>query len=160
VRKRIKPVDFEYPRKLKFECDRCTICCGNTTEKVRSILLMPVEAHGISNRAGQKIEDFAQETGTSPPYTHRLKKTSDGKCVFLKGKSCAIYAERPLVCRFYPFELKCSAGGKHIFTHTSECPHVGRGKRLTIRYFADLFRRSEQTMEANARFLSNHSFRT
>lgn len=151
-------MEFEYPRNLRFECDRCTICCGDTTQRIRSILLMLIEAERISNHTGQKIEDFAEKIGPSQPYTHCMRKNSDGKCVFLSIDSCAIYVERPLVCRFYPFELKGSVGGKHVFGYTNECPCVGSGRKLTKRYFVDLFRQSRQTTERNRQFVSDDSF--
>lgn len=53
-----------------------------------------------------------------------MKKKPDGKCVFLKNNQCIIYAQRPLICRFYPFELKTAENGVHTFTVTVECPGV------------------------------------
>jgi len=118
---------------------------------------MHVEAQLISDRTGKKIEDFAQETGLSQPYTHCIKKNSDGKCVFLRKDSCLIYTERPLVCMFYPFELKSDTGGRHVFGYTDECPCVGRGRKLARRYFTDLFKQLKQTTEKNRQFASDRS---
>jgi Fe-S-cluster containining protein len=69
-----------------------------------------------------------------------MKKTiREGKCIFLEGAGCSIYAIRPLVCRFYPFELTTVKNGKICFLYTGECPGIGRGKRLEREYFKNLF---------------------
>ena len=72
-----------------------------------------------------------------------MRKTNvEGKCIFLEGTDCSIYDQRPLVCRFYPFELKTMKGGKHVFAYTVECPGIGIGKRLERDYFENLFKRA------------------
>lgn len=67
------------------------------------------------------------------------KTTANGKCVFLTKNRCTIYPIRPLICRFYPFELKTAANGKHQFSCTNECPSIGKGKPLSRNYFEKLF---------------------
>lgn len=72
-----------------------------------------------------------------------MRKTSgEGKCIFLEGTDCSIYDQRPLVCRFYPFELKTMNDGKHVFAYTAECLGIGKGKRLERDYFENLFKRA------------------
>jgi len=56
-----------------------------------------------------------------------MRKTEDGRCIFLKGDSCSIYSIRPLICKFYPFELRRTGKGRFIFTYTDECPGIGGG---------------------------------
>jgi len=56
-----------------------------------------------------------------------MRKTEDGGCIFLKGNSCSIYSIRPLIGKFYPFELKRTGKGRFIFAYTDECPGSGGG---------------------------------
>ncbi len=131
-------MDFSYPENLCFECNRCGLCCGDTNPKQRRIILLESEAEAISAETGLAIERFATESGT-PPYIYRMEKP-EGKCFFLKNNQCIIYKSRPLICRFYPFELKFDADKQtHVFSFTLECPMVNRGKTLSRKDFEELF---------------------
>jgi Fe-S-cluster containining protein len=33
-------------------------------------------------------------------------RCQDGRCTFLQGKECSVYADRPWICRTYPFMLE------------------------------------------------------
>jgi Fe-S-cluster containining protein len=81
-----------------------------------------------------------------------MKKTAEnGKCVFLEKNRCTIYSLRPLICRFYPFELKIVANGKHKFLYTEECPSIGKGKTLNKNYFDELFQLARTKTKAEHR---------
>ena len=76
-----------------------------------------------------------------------MKKQQDNKCFFLKHNTCSIYNFRPLICRFYPFELKFDEKQqKYAFTTTTECPALNQGKRLTKIYFKTLFWLAEEKL--------------
>jgi len=134
-------VTYEYPAEIRFQCTKCGLCCGDTPQKTRHILLLTAEAQQIATATAQAISAFATPLKGKIPYTYEMKKTAEnGKCIFLTADNrCAIYALRPLICRFYPFELKQTANGKHQFTPTSECPSIGKGKKLTKHYFNALY---------------------
>lgn len=131
---------LEYPAELRFQCTKCGLCCGDTKEKTRHILILPAEAEQIATATAQTIPQFAKKIKGKTPYTYEMKKTSEkGKCVFLTKNRCAIYPIRPLICRFYPFELT-SKNQKPHFQHTNECPSIGKGKNLSKTYFEKLLR--------------------
>ncbi len=133
-------MNYEYPAQLRFQCTKCGICCGDTQEKTRRILLLTAEAEQIATATSQQISDFTEKIDGKTPYQYEMKKTAEnGKCLFLAKNRCTIYALRPLICRFYPFELKTAANGKHQFLHTNECPSIGKGKPLSKNYFEKLF---------------------
>ncbi|MEM3536549.1 MAG: YkgJ family cysteine cluster protein [Candidatus Bathyarchaeia archaeon] len=134
-------MSFNYPRNVRFRCLKCAKCCGDTETRVRRILLLKCEAERIAEAMSKPIVEFAQETEGHAPYVYEMKKTQrDGKCVFLKNERCTIYRLRPLICRFYPFELIIVEEGKHEFRFTMECPGMGKGGRLTKKYFEALLR--------------------
>ena len=132
---------FDYPHGTRFQCVKCGICCGNTPTKTRHILLLKTEAEQISNATKQPISEFTVKIEDKDPYSYEMAKTAKvGKCVCLEQNQCTIYALRPLVCRFYPFELKSTGSRKHKFTPTDECPGKGKGRILQEEYFRKLFR--------------------
>jgi len=141
-------LSFEYPKHVRFRCMRCALCCGDTEDKIRSVLLLEIEAERVSQKTLKVIGEFAEKIGDSEPYIYRMKKT-DEKCVFLKDDSCSIYQIRPLICRFYPFELQ-NIRNRPMFTYTNECPGIGRGPQLKRGFFEKLLRESMKLMEENA----------
>jgi len=130
--------EFSYPVDTRFKCTRCAICCGNTTTRTRHILILTKEADTISERTRKPITTFARKAPRRTPYSYEIKKTEHGKCTFLQRDVCTIYAIRPLVCRFYPFELKPKKNEKYRFKATLECPGLGSGKLLDKSYFSKL----------------------
>jgi Fe-S-cluster containining protein len=132
-------MDFTYPANVNFECNGCGLCCGDTKTKTRRILMIASEANTISAQTNLPIEKFAQ-TADKAPYVYEMKKPTDGKCFFLKNNQCTIYTIRPLICRFYPFELKFAQDkNTYVFDFTLECPAIGKGKTLTKKNFEELF---------------------
>jgi Fe-S-cluster containining protein len=127
---------------MRFECNRCGLCCGDTQEKTRHILLLQKEAKQIAEHVRMQTADFSLEINNDKlPYGCEMKKTSDGQCVFLKENQCTIYSLRPLICRFYPFQLTFDkAKNLHIFDFTFECPQINQGKIMSQKDFENLFK--------------------
>ena len=125
-------MSFDYPRKIRFECSLCGICCGDTKDKTRHILLTEQEANWIAAETNQPIAFFAHEGEVKSPFRYEMRKNADtGKCVFLKENRCVIYSKRPLICSFYPFGLETDENERKVFYFTNECPGISRGKRMT-----------------------------
>jgi len=133
-------VNFDYPTTVRFRCIKCGICCGDTKEKTRHILLLRTEAEQIAKITMQPIFKFAVKIKGKAPYSYEMKKRENGKCVFLENDHCTVYPLRPLICRFYPFELKVSNNRKPKFLYTEECPGINKGRLLNKDYFRKMFR--------------------
>jgi len=127
------------------------LCCGDTENRDRTILLMKIEVNDIAEKTSMHLKEFAEKIEGCEPYIYRMKKTEKGKCVFLKDDSCAIYSVRPLICRFYPFQLKSSENDKYSFMYTEECLGIGQGPKLKGRFFEKLFTHLTDQMERNLR---------
>jgi Fe-S-cluster containining protein len=145
-------VDFAYPVKMRFECSRCGLCCGDTKQKTRHILLLKKEAEKIRSQTGESITCFSIGADSKYPYVYEMKKSSEGKCVFLKDNQCSIYALRPLVCMFYPFELKFDCDKeRYDFSFTVECPGINQGKLFSANEFKGLFDKAQERLNQKVR---------
>jgi len=132
-------VDFTCPNNVLFECSKCGLCCGDTKQKIRHILLLELEANTISTETCLPKQDFTKQITDKNPYCYEMKKSSEGKCFFLKDNQCSIYTLRPLICRFYPFELKFEQDkDQHVFDFTVECPGISKGRMITRKDFEEL----------------------
>ena len=132
-------MDFTCPTNVLFECNKCGLCCGDTNQKNRHILLLESEADSISAETCLPKQKFTKPITEKNPYCYEVKK-GEGKCFFLKDNQCSIYSLRPLICRFYPFELKFDSDkNQHVFDFTVECPGISRGKMMTRKDFEELF---------------------
>lgn len=151
------PLRFTYPKNTKFECSCCGICCGDTLSKTRHILLTNIDANRVAAFSKRKIEEFSSNTVGKGPYLFEMKKNPEtGKCIFLIESKCTIYQHRPLICRFYPFELSSDETGTAVFTSTDECPGLGyekceAAKKLGVSYFRDLLRLAASELDQSSR---------
>ncbi len=131
-------MSITHPKNVRFKCIKCGICCGDTPEKERNILLLKKEAQRISTLTKRQIGDFADELTNKEPYAYEMKKTTKGgKCLFLQHNKCTIYHARPLICRFYPFGLETDQNMKRFF-YTKECLGIGKGRIVEERDFNEL----------------------
>jgi Fe-S-cluster containining protein len=139
-------VDFVCPSNILFACTHCGLCCGDTDQKTRHILLVEPEAEEIAAKTCLQKQDFCSKVSGKTPYEYEMKKVG-GHCFFLKDNQCSIYDLRPLICRFYPFELKFSQDqGGYVFSVTLECSAIGKGQPLARRDFEELFSLAQQRL--------------
>lgn len=141
-------VHINYPENVLFNCSKCGLCCGDTSKKTRRVLLPLLDAQRIVAITNQPIGTFADAVSGKEPYVYEMKKDAKGQCMFLKDNECTIYENRPLICRFYPFELQTNSAGVYTFVPTDECPGISSCegktvKRLGRRYFEDLLKLAE-----------------
>ena len=140
-------MNYSFPDKVCFTCRRCGLCCGDTANKTRHILLLAIEAKQIGEYTNQPIKNFATNVINKMLYLYEMKKSNEGKCFFLENDQCKIYSLRPLICRFYPFDLKfIEEINSYVFDFTSECPSIGRGKTLSSRDFKALFNLAQKKL--------------
>jgi Fe-S-cluster containining protein len=109
--------------------------------------MLEKEVKEIQEQTKFSLNEFCFEITGQSPYEYEMIKSCEDKCVFLKQESCSIYEFRPMICRFYPFELKFDEKQqKYVFTATPECPALNQGKRLTQTYFKKLFWLAEEKL--------------
>lgn len=140
---------FEYPKNVSFICNQCGRCCGDTEDIVRHILLLKTDVASISNKLLLRDQEFAEEISGFEPYIYEMKKTKAGKCIFLENNVCTIYEIRPLICRFYPFQLKNLGNNRYSFSYTSTCMGIGKGPCQKRTFFENLFIQVTNAMRAH-----------
>ena len=112
---------------------------------------MKTEAEQIAEATLKPIAEFAEKIENRAPYVYEMKKTVENeKCVFLENNRCAIYPLRPIICRFYPYELKTANSGKYKFLFTEECPGINKGRILSKAYFKKMLRLAHARYRQNS----------
>jgi uncharacterized protein len=93
-----------YQDGLRFECTGCGKCCTGAPGYIW-VTLEEIEA--IAARVGLPVEQFTRKyvRRIGNEYSLIEKRNSKGEydCIFLDGKRCQIYEERPTQCRTFPF---------------------------------------------------------
>lgn len=110
--------------------------------------MLESEVQEIREQTKLDIDTFCSEIVDKQPYIFEMKISND-KCFFLNNNGyCDIYNSRPLICRFYPFELKFDTEQQtYLFAATEECPALNQGsKRLTQTDFKLLFCMAEKKL--------------
>lgn len=128
--------DVSYPDNVSWECQRCGLCCQDTAGHARRIRLLPAEVSEISRKTDSPVEELATHS-SKDPYRYEMRKDG-GKCRFLEGNVCQIYPNRPLVCRYYPFEMKSERDSVRITLALGGCVGSNKGKRLYKSFFRKL----------------------
>ncbi len=128
---------MEFPKDIRFQCQRCSRCCRHTELRGRKILLSDPDILRIEKNLSLKRAEFAETIEGCYPFAF-LMKMVDEKCVFLEeDKTCKIYELRPLICRCYPFWIE-REGDLFVFKATPDCPGLGKGNKIGEKYFRDL----------------------
>lgn len=92
-----------YQEGLRFKCTGCGQCC---TGSPGYVWVSPDEAEAMAKRLNIPLEEFIAK------YTRRIgnrvslierKVGKNYDCVFLDGKRCTVYEDRPKQCRTYPW---------------------------------------------------------
>ena len=149
---------FEYPKNVGFICDQCGQCCGDAKDRIRHILLLRTDADRISNETLLDRREFAEEVAGFEPYIYQMRKTDNRRCFFVKKNLCTIYKIRPLICRFYPFQLKNLGHNRYSFSYTNTCTGIGREPQLKRGFFERLFVKFMNAMEENIELANSSEY--
>lgn len=115
-------VDKENPKTwkkyTKNSCKTCAATCCTMPIEVRwedlvnlklindEDLSQPIKKIVARLKKENVITAYREELGR-----FAMKQTADGKCRYLVGNKCSVYANRPMICRIFPIE----AGWRHGF---------------------------------------------
>jgi Fe-S-cluster containining protein len=120
------------------------------------VLLLKKDAERIAAHTKKPLNSFAAETFENAHYVYEMQKDPQtGQCIFLQNNQCIIYSVRPLICRFYPFELSTDSNGVYVFKATEECPAImsgpiGSGEKLDAAFFKALLELAHAEIEGDS----------
>ncbi|MFP4530589.1 MAG: YkgJ family cysteine cluster protein [Halodesulfurarchaeum sp.] len=130
-------------REIGFECTRCGRCCRGTGTDPHTATVFPDEIRAIQSTTGRAWDEIARpmpfgvREGRGETFEWALQIDDGGDCTFLETADtqtrCAIYDERPRLCRTYPFSLGLPGTGESRANavaiagrvRASECPGLG-----------------------------------
>lgn len=108
-------------------CQLCqtTGCCTRLgTESLigRGAFLTPKEKARIASSTGRPTADFSVTVADGEHILNYILAKADGRCTFLNdAKQCTIYDQRPMDCRFYPFDVAKIDGRLTWIVHLRYC---------------------------------------
>jgi uncharacterized protein len=100
-------------RLIGFRCKQCGTCCRCGETDSNLVMVFPDEIRSIISACGRSWNSVAQpypetidhQNGARYTLGWCLRREND-HCHFLKENLCAIYEQRPWICRTYPFFLE------------------------------------------------------
>jgi Fe-S-cluster containining protein len=111
---------------VKFECQGSGKCCVSRGE-YGYVYLTLEDRQNLAKHFKLSTREFSKKYCKKEDDLWVLKDFTKS-CVFLEGKSCAVYAARPMQCRTWPFWpelMNARAWNKEVKGY---CPGVGKGK--------------------------------
>lgn len=112
---------------VRFQCQGSGKCCTSHGEYGFVYLTLDDRrriAKGLKLSTAAFTKKYCAKTGG---VWHLVERKENPDCLFLKGKSCGIYENRPMQCRTWPFWpelMNAKSWAKDVVTF---CPGVGKG---------------------------------
>lgn len=119
----LKSRSYFFDHGIRFECQRCGVCCNGDPGVVY------VDDREITEIAGFvdiPREVFVERCLYLLKTSCAIKETNDGRCIFYEN-GCAIYPVRPLQCRTFPFWFQNMRSRYAFKAGTAFCPGIGKG---------------------------------
>ncbi|WP_242492497.1 YkgJ family cysteine cluster protein [Methanolobus psychrotolerans] len=161
-------------KEVGFECDFCARCC--TREFNDHVFLLTADVIRIQEIASDYLEpapyyELCDQHGRFYVSGYALKVKEDGSCIFLNERRCAIYEQRPIICRLYPYMLhrepdedgnidwrQIAGPGQHGCYHTEISDEESEDIALQIKSYetgylkqvAEFFRKAEEYFKKNS----------
>lgn len=114
-----------YEEGVNFACTGCGACCTGQSGYVWVDL---AEVRELSAALGLSIDEFGRRflRGIGNRYA-LLEDALTGACVFLRGKACSVYEQRPRQCRSYPFWSRVMASPENWRAEAAVCEGIDPG---------------------------------
>ena len=122
-----------YKDGLKFECQRCSFCCGHSPGFV---YLSQRDLNVLCNHFQMKIKDFVEKYCRWADYYYgtkvlALQEKKNYDCILWKN-GCSAYQARPVQCSTYPFWDWMINDKETWMECAKECPGMNKGRKWDI----------------------------
>jgi len=111
-----------YAAGLGFACTSCGRCCSGAQSYV---WVSAGEAAALAGHFGLALDDFGRRYLRRVGMRLALLDGVGGDCVFLRGKLCAVYEQRPAQCRSFPWWPSVLASPESWQRTALECEGIG-----------------------------------
>lgn len=122
-----------YKNGLKFECQRCSFCCGHSPGFV---YLSKRDLTVLCEHFNLKAKEFIEKYCRWADYYYgtkvlALKEQKNYDCILWKN-GCSAYKARPVQCLTYPFWNWIIESEQSWQDCAKECPGINNGKLWNI----------------------------
>jgi len=151
-------------RKVSTPCDKCNgDCCGVIPLKEDFVKKMFVK-YKLTPILG-RVKKLKQNPKTIPG--HKMYRNSDGMCIFKVNNRCAIYEDRPTICKCYGETTLVRCPYENLDEQPENLTERNRlvnnnnmlRERLineaSIKYFGDKYGKTENTISTGCRNSKN-----
>lgn len=128
-----KKMSSFYENGLKFECQRCSFCCGHSPGYV---YLSYRDLDELCKFFGMSREDFIEKNCRWVEYYYgetvlALKEKTNYDC-WLWENGCSAYSARPIQCSTYPFWTWMIKDEQMWNECAKDCPGMNKGKTWPV----------------------------
>lgn len=113
---------------FRFFCTQCSHCCRHESGFV---FLCEEDLERLSERFSLSREEFEESYCIEAPFGPvsylSLKEKENYDCIFWADGGCAVYEDRPIQCRTYPFWSHITMNDEQWKLEGRECPGIGIG---------------------------------
>lgn len=122
-----------YQNGLKFECQRCSFCCGHSPGFV---YLSKTDLLNLCKHFHMDIQTFVEKYCRWADYYYgtkvlALKEKKNYDCILWEN-GCSAYLARPIQCSTYPFWDWIIESSNSWEECAKECPGINKGKTWTF----------------------------
>jgi hypothetical protein len=135
-----------YASGLSFGCERCSRCCRGDPGFV---FLSRKDLKNLLARLGLDFKSFFRDycilvdsgTGMALSLRERVREGENGKkeydCALWADGGCAVYEDRPVQCRAYPFWASIMDSAYAWKDESRFCPGIGQGELRSREYIEE-----------------------
>ncbi len=132
-----RKADVWYADGLRFECVRCSRCCGGAPGYV---WVGDDDVERVAQYLEMGVREFLGHYCRRVRWRISLRERPNGDCVLLGQGGCTVYPVRPPQCRTFPFCSHLLRSRRRWQQTAGECPGIGRGRLYSaeeVRRIAD-----------------------
>jgi len=112
---------------IRFECQGSGQCCVSRDE-YGYVYMTKEDRIRMAKELNLSTRKFTKQYCEKTDGVHHLVDGAEGRCHFLTGNKCGIYAGRPTQCRTWPFWPEVMDPKVWKKEVSDFCPGVGKGK--------------------------------
>ena len=121
-----------YSNGLRFFCTQCSRCCRHDSGYVflSSEDVLRLQRYFRISR-DEFIHRYCRWVSIINEERLSLNEQENNDCIFWTDGGCAVYTDRPIQCRTYPFWSHVLDDSSSWERESNACPGIGIGRRIS-----------------------------